>query len=123
MRKVLASHIEEGLPIHLAVNSIHLLNVNSLFFCVLPSGCLEINDKTGILSKKALSLGDNIFDAVLFVFQACEEILRCHSPAKQPLANLLGASTEMVFCHIAVQTTRGRRRLRATYVSHPASQT
>ena len=65
MRKVLASHIEEDLPIHLAVNSIHLLNVNSLFFSVLPSGCLKINDKTGIAGKKALALGHNIFDAVL----------------------------------------------------------
>jgi len=72
---VLATHIEEGLPIHLAVNSIHLLNVNSLSFCVFPSGCLEINDKTGIAGKKAVSLGDNIFDAVLLVFRACEEIL------------------------------------------------
>jgi len=72
---VLASHIEEGLPIHLAVNSIYLLNVNSLFFGVFPSGCLEINDKTGIASKKALSLGNNIFDAVLLVLGACEEIL------------------------------------------------
>jgi len=79
---VLASHIEEGLSIHLAVNSIHLYNVNSLFLCVSHRGCLEINDMMDIAGKKPLSLGDNIFDAVLLVFRACDEILGCHSPPK-----------------------------------------
>jgi len=114
VRKVLASHIEKGLPIHLAVNSIHLFNANSLFFCVFPSGCLKINDNTGIAGKKVLSLGDYIFDAVLLVFRASEEILGCYSPPKEPLSNLLGASTETVFCRIAIQTTKGRSIVRAT---------
>jgi len=46
-----------------------------MFFSVLPTGCLEINDKMEIPGKKALALGNNIFDAVPLVFRACEEIL------------------------------------------------
>jgi len=100
MKEVLASDIEEGLPIYLMVISIYLLNVNSLFFCLFPSACLDINNKRGIAGKKALSLCDNSFDAVLLVFKACEEILGCHSPPKQPLSTRLGASMETVtFCH------------------------
>jgi len=60
--------VEEGVPIHLAVNTIHILKDNSLFFCLFPSGCLEINDMMGNVGKKALALGDNIFHAVLLVF-------------------------------------------------------
>jgi len=81
--------MEEDLAIDLRVNSIHLLKDNSLIFGVFPSGCLVINDKMGIAGQKGLSLGDNIFDAVLLVFWACDEILGCHSPAKEPVSNVL----------------------------------
>jgi len=111
VRKVLASHIEEALPIDLAVNCMHLLQFNSWFFCGFPRGGLEINDKTCIAGRKGLSLADNIFDPVLLVFWAYEEILRCHSPPNQPLSNLFGTSTKTVFCCIAIKSTRGRCRV------------
>src|SRR5713101_3307663 len=114
VREVLAGHVEESPSVHLMVNSIHLLKVNSLFLCIFPSSRLKIDDKTSIASKKALSLRNNVFNAVLLVFRACEEILGGHSPPKQSLANLLGASTETVFPCITVDPTGGRCRVRTT---------